>query len=194
MSDWLQFLVDERITPEDAELHARQVRERLVTDGWIAPKADEKCALGGKGHRPGRDASSLYSGRGGERDFAKHLTNGVVIDTAPFTNLAAGPYQTDLLICPTCETAIDTDLLMECVGSWMSGDAGAKVHCDGCDEDLALRSLRCTDAGESPVVCGNLTLTFYNWPPLDSPSWQRSVIDVVADVLGARPSLAYAKL
>jgi hypothetical protein len=40
----------------------------------------------------------------------------------------------------------------------------------------------------------DLTLTFYNWPPLDRLGWKRNIIDVVAEVLGTRPSIAWAKV
>ena len=61
-------------------------------------------------------------------------------------------------------------------------------------ERVPLRALRCADRGESPVVCGNLALTFFNWPVLEDSAWKRRVADTVAEALGARPSIAWTKL
>lgn len=51
------------------------------------------------------------------------------------------------------------------------------------------------DAGKAPpVACGHLVLTYYNWPPLNDARWKKNIIDLIAETLGARPVLAWAKL
>jgi hypothetical protein len=194
VSDWLQFVVDERIGVEDASGRSTQLCKKLVSEGWIVAAADPKCALGAKGHRPGPEVRSWYVRGKGEGDFTTLKTNGVVIEAGPFTNLAAGPFEMDLLICPKCEAPVDEERVMEFVGRWMSGETAAALGCEACGGSTHLRSLRSADGRESPVVCGNLTLTFYNWPPLDRAGWKKDIIEVIAGVLGSRPSLARAKL
>jgi hypothetical protein len=194
MSDWLQFVVDEHVCARDASRRSTQLRKKLVSEGWIVSAADEECALGARGHRPGPEVRSRYTRASGEGDFTELVTNGVAIETGPFTNLAAGPFETHLLSCPKCGRAVDQDPLMECVGQWMSGETESALTCEGCGQSTHLRSLRSTDKREPPVVCGNLTLTFYNWPPLDRPGWKTSIIDVIAETTGVHPSIAWAKL
>ncbi len=68
------------------------------------------------------------------------------------------------------------------------------MGCNSCSGRFSLSALHRADPRESPVVCGNLALTFFNWPILEDSGWRRSVVDAVAEVLGARPSLAWTKL
>jgi hypothetical protein len=176
MSDWLQFVVDEHISVEAAGKRSTQLRKKLSSEGWIVASADEDCVLRTKGHRPGPQVGSWYTRAKREGDFTTLMTNGVAIETGPFTNLAAAPFETDLLTCPRCNGAVDEEQLMECVGQWMSGEADAALTCEACGKSTHLRFLRSSDKGEPPVVCGNLTLTFYNWPPLDRPGWKKDII------------------
>lgn len=194
MSDWLQFVVDEHVSSKDASRRSTQLREKLVSEGWIVASPDEECVLGTKGHRPGPQVRSWYTRAKGEGDFTTLMTNGVAIETGPFTNLAAAPFETDLLSCPDCKGAVDEELLMECVGQWMAGETDAALTCEACGKSTHLRSLRSSDKREPPVVCGNLTLTFYNWPPLDRPGWKKSIIELIAEGLGTSPSIAWAKV
>jgi hypothetical protein len=156
MSDWLQFAVDERVGAKDAIKRAAQLRKNLVAAGWIVASAGEKRVLGTKGHRPGPQVRSWYMHANDESDFTTLMTNGVAIETGPFTDSA--------------------------------------LRCEACGQGAHLRSLRSSDNGGPPVVCGNLTLTFHNWPPLDHPGWKKSIIDKIAETLGARPAIAWTKL
>ncbi len=194
MSDWLQFVVDEHISAKHASRRSTNLRKTLVSEGWIVASPDGECVLGAQGHRPGPQVASWYTREKGEGDFTTLMTNGVAIEAGPFTNLAAAPFETDLLSCPTCKGAVDGEQLMECVAQWMSGEADATLTCEACGRSTPLRFLRSSDKREPPVVCRKLTLTFYNWPPLDRPGWKKNIIDVVAEALGTRPSIAWAKL
>lgn len=194
MGDWLQFLVDDRVGAADAPLRAEEVRRRLTSEGWIVAEADKDCVFGDAGHRPGREVASWYNGTPDETAFTRLRTNGVVIRAARFTNLAAGPYDLAALACPRCGGSVDEDALLESVGGWISGGGDGVMGCNSCSERFSLSALHRADPRESPVVCGNLALTFFNWPILEDSGWKRSVVDAVAEVLGARPSLAWTKL
>ena len=39
MSDWPQFVVDERVTAKDAKKKAAQLRKDLVAAGWVVASA-----------------------------------------------------------------------------------------------------------------------------------------------------------
>ncbi len=189
MSDSLQFVVDETVTAKGAARRATTLRTSLVDTGWIlaAPR-------GASVHRPGPRVGSRYTRAKRELDFTKLATNEVAIETGPFTNLAVGPFDADRLRCPKCTGAVPEDSLMACVGEWMSGEGDAVMKCEGCRKKVHLRELRSRSKGDPPVVCGYLALSFYNWPPLDAPGWKKSIVDVIEDALGARPSIAWTKL
>lgn len=194
MGDWLQFLVDEEVGAADAPRRAEGVRRRLVSDGWIVADSDDECVLRGTGHRPGPLVASWYARTGDERDFARMRTNGVAIRVGRFTNLAAGPYDVPSLACPRCGRSVAGEVLFESVGRWMSAKGDAAMRCKSCSESIPLRALHRADPRESPIVCGDLALTFFNWPILEDSAWKRRVVDTVAEALGARPSIAWTKL
>jgi hypothetical protein len=194
MSDALQFVVDEHIASTDAEARVTQLRKKLEVDGWFVATADADCVLGAFGHRPGPQVRSWYARTAGEVDFTTLMTNGVVIEAGSFTNLAAGPFETDSLCCAACNCAVEEGGVMESVAQWMSGDSDAGVTCDACGGRNHLRALRSAGTRKPPVLCGNVVLTFYNWPPLDSPRWKTSILDALAAALGNRPAVAWTNL
>jgi hypothetical protein len=192
MGDGVQFIVDEAASRTEAIRHASAIRELLVREGIVEPAADAECVLSGEGHPPGPRVAALYSAAGGEGDFTKLITNGVTIECERFANLTY-PYAVDTVVCPRCEATVDRDLLFEAVEAWLDGDDAATVSC-ACGQPRHLREWRSRDRGESPIVCGNLVVTFYNWPPLASAGWKRDIVALIGEALAARPSVAWTKL
>jgi hypothetical protein len=168
VGDGLQFLVDEQVGAGEAPRRAEEVRQKLISEGLIDSVADKDSTLFFAGHRPGPQVASWYEGNDDDLAFTRLRTNGVIIRAGRFTNLAAGPYDTGALVCPRCGRFADTEVLFESVGAWMSGSGDATFACGACSATLALRALRTSDPSDPPVVCGNLSLTFFNWPTLST--------------------------
>jgi len=144
--------------------------------------------LVGNGHTPGPEVSSWYSGKG---DFADLLISGVSITTGPFSNLSAGPFDVDLLVCPACEAPTDLEALHDHIDRWITHGIDPVATCGRCGHAAHARTLR---GGDDSVLVGNLAVTFYNWPPLEDAAWSRRVMAVIVECLGSRPSVAQAKL
>ena len=125
-----------------------------------------------------------------EGGFMDLQTNGVSIEARPFSNLAAGPFDVEMLACPACGP-VDLDALHEHIDQWLTRAIEPNATCLRCGHIAHARELR---GGDVNVICGQLAVTFWNWPPLDDDCWIRNVVDVIAGSLGARPSIAQAKL
>ena len=193
MSDGVQFIVDEAASRQEATRRASAIRERLVREGIVEPAANGDCVLAGEGHPPGRRAASLYQATAASNvDFTSLVTNGVTIECERFANLTY-PYPVDTVVCPRCEASVDRELLFAAVNTWLDGDDAATVSCE-CGQPRHLREWRSRDPRESPIVCGNLVVTFYNWPRLDSKAWQMDIIALIGEALAARPSVAWTHL
>jgi hypothetical protein len=193
VSDAIQFLVDERVTEAQAASLARRLRERLVEKGWIEREATTESVLGGLGHKPGPLARSSFMARPGEMDFRTLRTNGVAIEAGRFTSLIY-PFEAELFACPGCEAQVDVDRLMGAVEAWVTGEPERAVTCTGCDRTRHAREWRSTDAGQSPIVFGNLALRFCNWPLLRSPQWKQSIVDDVTEIVGRPLSPGWGRL
>jgi hypothetical protein len=188
MGDWLQFVVDEHVSAGDAEHRAAALRANLVAVGWIT-RCDAPVP-GRSVHRPGAQVDSWYARAAGEVELSRFVTNEVAVETGPFTNLAAGPFDTELR-CAACEAPVDEPALLDRIESWLESGTEPLVTCLRCGRDAHVRTLHGAGCG---VLCGHLALTFYNWPPLEDARWHRSIVEVISGSIGARPSIAWAKL
>jgi hypothetical protein len=192
MSDVLQFIVDEAASRNDATGRASAIRAILVREGIVEPAANGDCVLAGEGHPPGPSIAALYTAAAGEVDFTKLVTNGVTIECERFANLTY-PYPVETVVCPRCEATVDRELLFEAVEVWLDGDDAATVSCK-CGQPRHLREWKSRNPSEPPIVCGNLVVTFYNWPALDSKGWKKDIRALVGEALAARPSVAWTQL
>ena len=192
MSDAVQFIVDEAASRSEATRRAKAIRELLVREGIVEAAANGDCVLSGEGHPPGPRAASLHAATPGEADFTKLVTNGVTIECERFANLTY-PYPVEMVVCPRCETTVDRALLFEAVNAWLDGDDAATVSCE-CGQPRHLREWRSRDPQESPIVCGNLVVTFYNWPSFASKGWKIDIPARIGEALAARPSVAWTHL
>ena len=63
---------------------------------------------------------------------------------------------------------------------WMKQSGPALVACPRCGVEVTVTECQC----EPPLGFGTLSFSFWNWPPLDSPSWKINILSVVREITG----------
>ncbi len=186
MSDHFEMLVDADVTIEQAEEVKLRVLDRFRELEIIAGEVNEECVLGGEGYRPGSAVSRLYTLGNQEYPFWDLLTCGVETNVArQFNYWAYGP-SCEGYSCPCCEAEFephDEDLqetLAAAIDEWFEQSGPAVVTCPRCAKDVPITEWRC----EPPLGFGNLSFSFWNWPRLDSPSWQIDIPALVREATG----------
>ncbi len=188
MSENFEMLVNADVTVEDAEELKELVLARFRELELIAGEANEDCVLGGVGYRPGPAISRLFRSDDQNFPFRELLTCGVEPKVGrEFNYWAYGP-SCEGYACPRCEAKFDSDdeelqeTLSTAIGEWVDQSGLANVTCPRCTEDVPITDWRC----DPPLGFGNLSFTFWNWPRLDSPSWQIDIPAIVREVTGHR--------
>ncbi|MGO9466833.1 MAG: hypothetical protein ACLQIB_24540 [Isosphaeraceae bacterium] len=186
MSDSFEMLVDADATIEQAEEVKDRVLERFRALGLITGDANEECVLGGEGYRPGPAVSEHYELGNEELPFWELLTCGVEARVARhFNEWAYGPSCAGFR-CPCCNAEFEPDnedlqqTLSAAIDEWVEQSGPAAVTCPRCAKEVPVTEWRC----EPPLGFGNLSFRFWNWPPLDSRSWQIDIPALVREVTG----------
>lgn len=186
MSDNFEMLVDVDAMPGQADGVARAVLDRFRDLGLITGDANPDCVLGGTGYRPGHAVAELYNRRKREVRFWELVTCGVEPNVGRgFNEWALGP-SCEGFVCPACGAGIEpfdvalTDAIGEAVGEWMDESGPALVSCPQCRMRRSITEWRC----KPPFGFGNVSFRFWNWPPLDSPSWKIDIPGIVREVSG----------
>jgi len=184
MGDSFRMLVDVEATAEEAEPLSRAVLARFREIGLIAGDANGGCVLGGEGYRPGPAVSDIYLLQKNEIPFWKSHTNGVELRIGRHFNVwALGP-ACNGLSCPKCNA--DFESLNDAfkgatgnpIGEWMRQTGPALVPCPQCGKNSSITEWQC----KPPLGFGNLSITFWNWPPLDSSSFKIDIRALVEEI------------
>jgi hypothetical protein len=186
MSDNFEMLVDVDATPSQADEVARAVLDRFRNLGLITGDANPDCVLGGTGYRPGHAVAELYKRRKREGRFWELVTCGVEPHVGRgFNEWALGP-SCEGFVCPACGAGIEpfddafADAIGKAVGEWMDESGPALVPCPECRNKRSIAEWQCNP----PFGFGNVSIRFWNWPPLDSPSWKIDIPGIVREVSG----------
>jgi hypothetical protein len=184
MSDSFEMLVDADVPVEEADGVARIVLDRFQALGLISGEADTDCVLGGLGYRPGSEIRDLYNCKGGELRFWELVTCGVEVQVGRgFNEWALGPV-CEGFRCSACDAAIEPfgdrfgDALGMAIGEWVKQSGPALVPCPLCHAQRSITEWKC----EPPLGLGNLSFRFWNWPRLDSNSWNVDIPRTVEKV------------
>lgn len=186
MSDNFEMLVDVDASSEDAERLANHVVDRLRNLGLISGSLSGDCVLGGTGYRPGPKVPDSYVLEPREGRFWELRTCGVEPKIGRGFNMwALGPV-CEGLTCTSCRFHIQPfdDELEESVGKaineWLEQTGSALVRCPRCCQQRSIAEWECKPS----LGFGNLSFTFWNWPPLNSSSWEIDIAAIVRDCTG----------
>lgn len=186
MSDNFEMLVDVDATAEEADQLSRAVLDRFRASGLISGELTGDCVLGGQGYRPGLAVADLYRRESFENRFWESLPCGVEPCVGRgFNEWAIGPVW-EGFTCSTCGADIGPfsdgfdDSVGKVIGEWFDESGPALLACPRCMEKRSITEWRC----KPPLGFGNLAFRFWNWPPLDSSSWNIDVRAIVREVTG----------
>ena len=125
---------------------------------------------GSLGYRPGPAVHQVYELPENELPFWDHITCGVELRVGrDFNHWAYGP-SCEGYSCPLCNQEFEpdnedlADVLSEAIGQWIEQSGPALVPCPSCKGHVPVTEWRC----QPPLGFGNLSVVFWNWPPLDS--------------------------
>lgn len=176
MGDSFQTLVDPVATLDDAAALAERVIADLVEAGFISPETSN-CTLGEDGYPPAV-AMARHLKNGDDRVLTLR-TNGLEVTTGRSVHLSAF---VDSIRCPLCGGAApDLNRLpwLETIGEWYEGGSGL-LTCPACQQEAQV-----TDWRFQPTCgFGNLSFTFWNWPPFTADHWLKTPLEVIEATLG----------
>lgn len=188
MSDNFEMLVDVDATAEEAAELARAVLERFHTLGLISGDPNGDCVPGGQGYRPGSAVADLYKRQTREGRFWELLTCGVEpLIGRGLNEWALGPV-CEGFTCSACGAEIEPfgnefgDSVGKAIGEWYDQSGAALLECPQCAHKRSITDWCC----KPPLAFGNLAFRFWNWPPLDSPSWSIDLATIVREVTSHR--------
>jgi hypothetical protein len=180
------MLVDVEATADEAEQLSCAVLDRFRDVGLIAGTLTRECALGGEGYPPGPAIPDLYALEGDEGPFWQLITSGVEPRVGrDFNEWALGPV-CEGFTCSTCRAEIEPfsdemgDSVAKAVAAWIDQTGSILVTCPRCGSTRPITEWEC----KPPLGFGNLAFRFWNWPPLDLPSWKLDIVAIVREVTG----------
>jgi hypothetical protein len=181
MSDNFQMLVDAEVTLGQADMVKQRVLAVLHLHELIVREADMECALGSLGYRPGPAVHQLYELAENELPFWDQITCGVELRVGRDFNHWAYGTSCEGYSCPLCSHEFEpededlAEVLSEAIGEWVDQSGPALVPCPSCTKQVPVSQWRCTP----PLGFGNLSVVFWNWPPLDSPFWRIDILELI---------------
>ena len=196
MSDSFEMLVDIDVRLRDADVVSQTVVDRLRASGLIVGEATEDCVLGGVGYKPCQLISALYTPTSLEHAFWELRTCGVQLKVRRQFNFSAFGPAFESLTCSGCgtKTPEPDDSFMDAFGNalseWIEEKGEGMVTCPTCDTSYAVTAW----IFSPPLGFGNLSLTFWNWPPLHSSSWRIDIIGLVQETTGHRIVHTYGRI
>ena len=182
MSDYFTMLVDPHVPLLAADASLRELANALQNRGIIGHDCSEDCVLSGTGYRPGSAIIDYYTPGPNEFPFWQLKTCGVeLLAKRGFNHSAIGP-SFNGMTCPKCgRTYSDLpDDFIDAVEQWINQAERCTVRCGGCNTEISVDHW---DA-KNPFGFGNLSITFWNWPPFDRPGWVIDIPDFVKTVMG----------
>ena len=196
MSDWYEAVAVRDVHANESQSLADAVISRLVTDGIIQSEIDSETVLGGDGgHRPGPRIESVYKRSENEGPFWSLLTNGVEVCDGRWVN-QFGFTCFDGFTCPACSAhfQLDHDAVADpfskAIGSFLDGGNDLDVVCPSCNTSNAAPNWK--TAPHFGFV--NLAFQFWNWPPLNSDSWNIDIPALIASLTGHNVLVTYGRL
>jgi hypothetical protein len=184
MSDNFEMLVDVDATAEEAEAISRAVLDRFRKLDLITGKPNGDCVLGGTGYRPGPAVPNSYTLKTRELRFWELVMCGVEVQIGRgFNEWALGP-TCEGFVCPSCGAEFEPfgdalgDAVGKAIGEWMDQSGRALVRYTQCRKSRSITEWQC----KPPLGFGNLSFRFWNWPPMDSPSWKIDIVAIIRDV------------
>jgi hypothetical protein len=185
MSDIFEMLVDPEVTLGQADMTKKRVLALLHEHELIAREPDMECAQGSLGYRPGPAVHEVYELPENELPFWDHITCGVELRVGrDFNHWAYGP-SCEGYSCPRCNQEFEpdnedlADVLSEAIGQWIEQSGPALVPCPSCNGLVPVTDWRC----QPPLGFGNLSVVFWNWPPLDSRAWRIDILDLIRQAM-----------
>jgi hypothetical protein len=184
MSDNFQMLVDVETTAEEAEGLSHSVLDRFRKRGLITGMEISGCVLGGMGYMPGPAVADSYQPGRHEGRFWELRTCGVESKSGRNFNFwALGPVG-EGFTCSECGTYMERNEFGDSFGKavldwWDQGGPGL-LPCPACGKERSIAEWE----HRPPLGFGNLSFRFWNWPPLDSPSWKIDIAAIVREVTG----------
>lgn len=179
MSDSMEVLVDVEATIDEAAFLERAVLNRFRDMDIIAGEANNDCVLGGEGYRPGSAVPRLYVLAERESPFWTLRICGVEPHVGRHFNLRALGPVFEHFKCPSCDAELRNDsfkyAVVDALDAWSDQSSAGEVRCPICAVEHAVTDWHC----KPPLGFGNLSFTFWNWPPLDSSSWKVNLARIV---------------
>jgi hypothetical protein len=181
MHDNFEMLVDAEVTLGQADMVKQRVLGVLHEHALIVREADMECALGSLGYRPGPAVHEVYELTENELPFWDQITCGVELRVGRDFNHWAYGTSCEGYSCPLCSQGFKPDdedlaeVLSEAIGQWVEQTGPALVLCPSCKRQMPVSEWRCTP----PLGFGNLSVVFWNWPPLDSRSWRIDIFELI---------------
>ena len=196
MSDHFQMLVDVEATSEQSANVVQLVIARFHELGLITGKANKDCTLGDDGYRPGPAMHEFY--RVGKREgrFWELITCGVEPTAGRSFNQWALGAVCEGFTCPACEVHMEPYIdpffkaLGIAIGDWLKEAGPAIVPCPECHIESSVQDWQC----RPPLGFGNVSFTFWNWPPFDRTEWKIDVVGIVQEVSGHNIVRTYGHL
>jgi ribosomal protein L37E len=178
MGDSFQTLIDTGATLDDASALAQRVVAELVEAGYIS--SDRSNCTGTLGEDGFPPALQVLRHLKKPNEMPMTLrTNGLEVTTGRSVHLNAF---VDRMTCALCgATASDLTRLpwSEAIGEWYEGGAGL-LSCPACGQESDVTQWHY----EPACGFGNLSFTFWNWPPFTSEYWVRTPIEAIEGALG----------
>lgn len=196
MSDSYERVVDIQVSAEDAPALGAQVVKRLRKLGLITGRLNERCVLGGKGYLPGPALAKLYQRAPREGKFWEMVTCGVKPITGWHFNEWALGEALDGFVCPACQVEVGPldeefrEAVFEKVGECLKKSGPGFVACPICRKKNGLTNWIC----RPPLGFGNLSFSFWNWPPLDWDSWKIDVPGIIRETTGHQVVTTYGRI
>ncbi len=181
MSENFEMLVDPEVTLGQAEMLRQRILAVLHDHELIAREPDMQCALGSLGFRPGPAVHSTYEPLENEFPFWDQVTCGVEVRVGRDFNHWAYGTSCEGYACPRCSQEFEpenealAETLAEAIGQWVEQTGPALVVCPACNQQVPVTEWRSSPA----LGFGNLSVVFWNWPPLDSPSWRIDIRELL---------------
>ena len=185
-------IVDLEVSEEDAPELAKKVVSKLFEQGLIAGELSNERVLGNDGYAPGPNLPNICEDEG---QFWTLTTSGVSIKVGRSLNYWALAEALEYAQCPLCKIKHDHDRIWEtnigdALDAWYSQQLEISLSCHNCDQASLFKNW----VFSPPLGFGNLSFTFWNWPPFDDPCWKMDIPQIVKDALRHEIEISWGRL
>jgi len=195
MSEYFMMLADVDATPSQAEGIVRAVLDRFRNLGLITGDADPDFVYGGPRYRPGHALAELYEYDKHRSPFWETYNCSLEFNANRYFNGWALNLSEKGFICPACGAApFDPGDAWKSIGKaveeWMDESGPSLVPCPECRKTYSITEWR----HDPPLGFCNVSFTFWNWPPFDSPPWKIDIPWIVRDITGHTIVITYGRI